>query len=328
MESDKLTIKNTADAANTLLTGTTIPAKLVLKNNAATAKTNAKTASDNAAAAQLKAEQQLAVLTKDQTHATSVLAALKLELVPLQDDVVVKTYLHAELVKADTKAKADKVTSTALKADYKTLMEDGEKIYNQALLKATFYTTEYNKAKAAFDKAKAMHDANKAEVAKLTGLKTQYEADALFATATCKEAGYAVAQAAEAKRSADATKRLQDVASVKTAYDAAKPKAVTGGAQGTLCGYPTPNADDRGTRPTCNDGLCCGAANKILLDGTKLTVESCQPEAATTYTFWPELPAGATVRPQAQTWRFYCISGAQQIAAAATTAMAAAYLMA
>lgn len=121
---------------------------------------------------------------------------------------------------------------------------------------------------------------------------------------------------------------MKDVAAAKKAYDAAKPAAVTGGAAGTPCGYPTPNADARGTRPECGAELCCGAADKILLDGTKLTVETCQAKDATTFTFWPELPEGATVAPKAQTWRFYCISGAAKLAAAATTAAASLYMMA
>lgn len=194
------------------------------------------------------------------------------------------------------------------------------------MLKVAFYTTEYNKALAAYNKAKATHTANKAEVLRLEALVLANGVATKAAVAGCKEAGYAVAQAAEKTRSAAATQRLADITAVRNAYAVLKPAAVAGGAAGTPCGYPL--TGDKGTRPTCNDGLCCGAADKILLDGTKLTVETCQAEAATTYTFWPELPAGATVRPTPQTWRFYCISGAKQIAAAATTAMAAAYLMA
>jgi hypothetical protein len=65
-----------------------------------------------------------------------------------------------------------------------------------------------------------------------------------------------------------------------------------------------------------------------LRDGTKLTVETCQKTDVISYTFYPQLKAGATVAPVAEQWRFSCISGAKNLAATATAALAAAYLMA
>ena len=71
--------------------------------------------------------------------------------------------------------------------------------------------------------------------------------------------------------------------------------------------------------------LCCGAAQRFLKDGTKLSIETCQLADATTYTYYPALPAGAVVAPTPETWRFQCISAAQKLAAAATAALAAGY---
>lgn len=269
---------------------------------------------------------EVVFLLKDQTHANNNLSALKTALTPLADDLVVKTYLHNLEVAAQTKADADKTASTKKLGEFKTLMDDGKKIYDQAMLKVTFYTTEFTKADANHKAAVAALAANTKEIETLKAAVTANAAATKTAIALCKASGYAVAQAAEKARVAAGTKKTDLIASVKKAYEAAKPPAVTGGAAGTPCNYAT--ADKATPRPTCNDTLCCGAADKFLLDGTKLSIETCQPETAISYDFWPELPAGATVAPKKQTWRFYCISAAKQMAAAATTAAAAAYLMA
>jgi len=65
-----------------------------------------------------------------------------------------------------------------------------------------------------------------------------------------------------------------------------------------------------------------------LKDGTKLSIETCQEVGTTTYTYFPPLPEGAVVEPTTETWRFQCISAAQKLAAAATAALAAGYMMA
>jgi hypothetical protein len=66
-----------------------------------------------------------------------------------------------------------------------------------------------------------------------------------------------------------------------------------------------------------------------LRDGTRLTVESCQKAEGThTYQFWPKMMAGALEEPTPETWRFSCISGAKNLAAAVTAAFAATYMMA
>jgi len=75
--------------------------------------------------------------------------------------------------------------------------------------------------------------------------------------------------------------------------------------------------------------MCCGSANKFLRDGTRLTVESCQPAKGThAYTFYPKLQAGALAAPMTEQWRFYCIEGAQKLAATLAAGIGAAYFMA
>merc|ERR1712072_1438843 len=91
-------------------------------------------------------------------------------------------------------------------------------------------------------------------------------------------------------------------------------KFPTDGSIGTLCHYAKVAADAAQTpRAECAEGepgkpLCCGAAQRFLKDGTKLSIETCQL-------------AGALVAPTAETWRFQCISAAQKLAAAATAAL-------
>lgn len=61
-------------------------------------------------------------------------------------------------------AAAAKASSDSLKDDYKQLMDDGKLIYDQSMLKVTFYTTEFTKAAANYNAAKALHTANKNKV--------------------------------------------------------------------------------------------------------------------------------------------------------------------
>lgn len=112
---------------------------------------------------------------------------------------------------------------------------------------------------------------------------------------------------------------------VATAYEAKSAFSSTGGAN-TDCAYPK---EPGLPRPKCNDEFCCGAAQKILRDGTKIAVETCQNALTTrTYQYYPPLPAGATVEPTPETWRFQCISGAKNLVAGAAAALAATYMMA
>jgi len=128
-----------------------------------------------------------------------------------------------------------------------------------------------------------------------------------------------------AKNKADATAS----AALKTSY-ATKSAFPTGGESGSDCAFPLVKAGEAmKARPTCKEGYCCGAATKFMRDGTKMVVETCQKnKGVTTYTYYPPLPTGATVEPPTETWRFQCISGANQLVATATAALAAAYMMA
>jgi len=90
-----------------------------------------------------------------------------MELTPLQDDVVVKKYLDDIEIAKEKVAAAAKLASDALKGDYKQLSDDGKLIYDQSMLKVTFYTTEYTKAAAAYEAAKALHTANKNKVVQI-----------------------------------------------------------------------------------------------------------------------------------------------------------------
>jgi len=121
-------------------------------------------------------------------------------------------------------------------------------------------------------------------------------------------------------------------ADVKTKYDDTS-KFPTDGAVGTLCNFPKPvDGEAQAPRVKCLEDkdapLCCGAAQRFLKDGTKLSIETCQLATTTTYTYYPALPEGAVVAPTPETWRFQCISAAQKLAAAATAALAAGYMMA
>jgi hypothetical protein len=140
------------------------------------------------------------------------------------------------------------------------------------------------------------------------------------------------------KAQAIADARAGKIADVKTEYarEAAfnEPDADGFGGVDTLCNYPPADADGVvGPRTTCfvegsEDVLCCGAAQRFLKDGTKLSIETCQLADATTYKYYPALPVDAVVAPTPEIWRFQCISAAQKLAAAATAALAAGYMMA
>lgn len=99
------------------------------------------------------------------------------------------------------------------------------------------------------------------------------------------------------------------------------------GGKGTHC-----NQYDKGdppvkTRPTCNEGLCCGATvpdgATILLD-TPFRFELCADKTLTSLEpkHWVE------ALPSITKWTFECIEGAKTLAASTAAALGAAYLMA
>jgi hypothetical protein len=147
----------------------------------------------------------------------------------------------------------------------------------------------------------------------------------------CKVRGFDMAQEARKKAQEVAAAKAEKVASIKSTYDA-KAAFPPDGVVGSLCHKPKPvEGEAQAARPECaeqEEPLCCGAAQRFLKDGTKLSIETCQLATATTYTYYPALPADALVEPTTETWRFQCISAAQKLAAAATAALAAGYMMA
>lgn len=97
------------------------------------------------------------------------------------------------------------------------------------------------------------------------------------ALAACKVQGYTLAQTAKKEANEADAALAKKVADTKAAYDT---KAV----RGTLCAFPAVAKDaDAEPRAGGLDGvncggdekLCCGAAQKFLKDGTKLSIETC-----------------------------------------------------
>ena len=132
----------------------------------------------------------------------------------------------------------------------------------------------------------------------------------------------------QARLVSDASQAEKDKAAAKTALEknTADRAFKTKTEAGSNCAIPT--TGDVKTRPVCKEGLCCGAAQRLLRDGTKLTVETCQDLKTKTFDYYPPIATGATTAPAAEKWRFQCISGAQKLVAAATAALAASYMMA
>jgi hypothetical protein len=180
---------------------------------------------------------------------------------------------------------------------------------------------------------KTLFDAAAQRVVELTAMTKEAHGMLEAAKERCKAAAFGMAQEALKKSAEVAAQRGLDIAAVKEQYDAvaAFPE---GGVAGSLCHYPnTPEGEAQAPRVPCLEGdpenpLCCGAAQRFLKDGTKLSIETCQPRDSTTYKYYPALPKDALVAPTAETWRFQCISAAQKLAAAAAAALAAGYMMA
>lgn len=147
----------------------------------------------------------------------------------------------------------------------------------------------------------------------------------LAAVVACKEAQYdlykADYDAAVAKRAAD----LVTIKALIAANKAAKPARGTAGAR---CEKALSNGTFRPARGegTCAEGLCCGAASRVML-GAVATIETCQAVAATSYDWAPARAPMAITMPATVSVDFACIQGAKRLAAAAS-ALAAAYMLA
>lgn len=162
----------------------------------------------------------------------------------------------------------------------------------------------------------AASEAYETGLALLNGLRDQ-----------CKQQAFVFAQDRLQKAQDAATAKAAKVTEVAEAYatTSAFPAAP---AVGALCNYPKDNADPAAKRPDCGEENCCGAAQRFLADGTKLSIETCQTPETTVYTYWPALPENALVAPTSETWRFQCISAAGRLAASVAAALATGYMLA
>lgn len=168
-----------------------------------------------------------------------------------------------------------------------------------------------------------------AAAAKVEACKKKWAA----AVANCKGVKYALAQKVYNEWDARETQNKLTYTKLAEEY-AVKTKFPDDGSAGTRCEYPPLETDGtQKPRPKCTENeenpMCCGSANKYLRDGTRLTVETCQTAKGThSYQFWPKLKEGAIEEPKPETWRFYCIEGAQKLAAAMAAGVGAVYFMA
>lgn len=210
-------------------------------------------------------------------------------LTPLTDAVTVaKAMLKIE---TDKKAVQDaaKLAANANLADLANLKTMAQETVTRAQKKLTFYKDLMDTA----DKSKKVVDAkvtaNATAITKNTAALVANVAAKKAAVATCKGIGYAKAQDAMKALLAKNTAEKTTYDALKKAYDV-KTAWPTTGTAGADCAYPK-EADK--PRPKCNDGLCCGAAQKFMRDGTKVAVETCQKPDTRTYTFLPPLAKNA-----------------------------------
>jgi len=101
------------------------------------------------------------------------------------------------------------------------------------------------------------------------------------------------------------------------------------GAAGARCEKAMSNGTFRPARDetTCNEGLCCGAA-RIPQDMATMIIETCQPVETTEFNWAPPRAGMATSPPATDPYPFTCISGAKQLAAAASALATAVYMLA
>jgi len=144
----------------------------------------------------------------------------------------------------------------------------------------------------------------------------------------CKKQAFMFAQERLQKATDAASAKASLITDVQAAYaDTANFPAAP--AIGALCNYPeSATPDPAAKRPDCGEENCCGAAQRFLADGTKLSIETCQKPETTVYTYWPALPVNALVAPTSETWRFQCISAAGRLATSVAAVLATGYMLA
>lgn len=128
--------------------------------------------------------------------------------------------------------------------------------------------------------------------------------------------------------------RAQNLATIKAMLEAlpAEPKA---GEIGSRCEKALSNGTYRPQRgeETCGEGNCCGAARVWMGSGTTAdaawrTIETCQVETTETYSYQPPREPMELTMPDPVSVAFTCIEGAKTLAAAASAAAAAVYMLA
>jgi hypothetical protein len=153
----------------------------------------------------------------------------------------------------------------------------------------------------------------------------------MAATVACRSAAFddysRTLAAAEATR-AQALDAVEDFLAEQLA---AKPAAK---AQGARCEKALSNGTFRPARTdACDENLCCGAARvpqEGSLSETWLTIETCGPAdgTQTTWSWTPPRAPLADAAPAGVSVAWTCIEGAQKLAAAASAAAAALYMLA
>lgn len=339
--------EKTAKVADNTWNSTTIGAAEVVKASA-TAKKEAAT-KDHAAAVEWErlAAAEAVAANADLVRAQELLQDLVDEIAPIaRDESAARATLAEEQAKTAARVVAtQKLGVVAVAADVANNVAEVVATGARAVAAAALVTKESVEAQQKFHDARehwaednrlpALTELNeaKAKLALTAGLMAKAEEEFDNARDACKKEAFLEAQEARVKAQEVAKARAAKAAEVLKAYTALT-AFPTDGSVGTLCHYAKTAADAAQTpRAECAEGdpglpLCCGAAQRFLKDGTKLSIETCQLATATTYTYYPALPLDSLVAPTAETWRFQCISAAQKLAAAATAALAAGYMMA
>jgi len=130
-------------------------------------------------------------------------------------------------------------------------------------------------------------------------------------------------------------KRAEDLKTIKALLETELVEPAPGTA-GARCEKALSNGTYRPARgeTTCTgEELCCGAARVWMESGTTAdagwrTVETCQKNTDTTYSYQPPRAPMATAMPGRESVAFACIEGAKKLAAAASAVAAAVYMLA
>lgn len=141
------------------------------------------------------------------------------------------------------------------------------------------------------------------------------------AVVKCKEDQFDLFTAAMAKAKTD---RAANLATIEKLITGKKADFTDGG----RCEKTFAKPGKRNEKTCRDEKLCCGAATGTAPNGATMVMEVCQDKTKETYSYvGPRLPM-ATTLPAAVDLPFKCIQGAKKLAAAATAAAAAVYMLA